>query len=108
MGCWDRPRRMGLRRRLRRPHQPRRTHTHITIHTLVKPFYQVTLAMAVFRRFPWKKVPVYMFAQLMGALCGAAIVYANYFHAIDIYEGGRGIRTVPGTAGLFATYAVRT
>jgi aquaglyceroporin related protein, other eukaryote len=48
-----------------------------------------------------------MFAQLMGALCGAACVYATYFHAIDIVEGGRGIRTVPGTASLFATYAVR-
>lgn len=48
-----------------------------------------------------------MFAQVMGALCGAACLYANYFHAIDIAEGGRGIRTVPGTAGLFATYPVR-
>ncbi|KIJ47800.1 hypothetical protein M422DRAFT_28598 [Sphaerobolus stellatus SS14] len=65
----------------------------------------VTLSFAVFRRFPWRKVPIYMFAQLMGALVGAAIVYANYFHAIDIFEGGRGIRTVPGTASLFSTYA---
>ncbi|KAF8470352.1 aquaporin [Gautieria morchelliformis] len=65
----------------------------------------VTLSLAVFRGFPWKKVPVYMFAQLMGALCGAACVYATYFHAIDIFEGGQGIRTVPGTASLFATYA---
>jgi hypothetical protein len=47
-----------------------------------------------------------MAAQLMGALCGAGCIYANYFHAIDIFEGGRGIRTVPGTAGLFSTYAV--
>ncbi|KAF8583663.1 aquaporin [Ramaria rubella] len=64
----------------------------------------VTLSLAVFRKFPWKKVPIYMFAQLMGALCGAACIYANYFHAINLAEGGRGIRTVPGTAGLFATY----
>ncbi|KAF8530054.1 major intrinsic protein superfamily membrane channel protein [Hysterangium stoloniferum] len=64
----------------------------------------ITLALAVFRGFPWKKVPIYMFAQLMGAICGAAIVYANYFHAIDIFEGERGVRTVPGTASLFATY----
>ena len=66
----------------------------------------VTLALAVFRDFPWKKVPVYFFAQLMGALCGAGIIYADYIHAIDIVEGGRHIRTVPGTAGIFATYAV--
>lgn len=46
----------------------------------------------------------------MGAICGAATVYGNYFHAIDIFEGGRGVRTVGGatsTAGLFGTYAVR-
>jgi len=42
----------------------------------------------------------------MGGLCGAGVIYANYIHAIDIVEGGRGIRTVPGTAGLFATYAL--
>ncbi|GLB45121.1 putative MIP aquaporin (TC 1.A.8) family protein [Lyophyllum shimeji] len=64
----------------------------------------VTLAMATWRGFPWKKVPGYIFAQLMGGLVGAAIVYGNYFHAIDIFEGGRGIRTLK-TAGLFATYA---
>ncbi len=42
----------------------------------------------------------------MGGLCGAGIIYANYIHAIDLVEGGRHIRTVPGTAGLFSTYAV--
>lgn len=67
----------------------------------------VTIAFATFRDFPWRKVPAYIFAQLMGGLCGAAIVYANYIHAIDLVEGGRNIRTVPGTAGLFSTYAVR-
>ncbi|EGN98476.1 hypothetical protein SERLA73DRAFT_183511 [Serpula lacrymans var. lacrymans S7.3] len=66
----------------------------------------VTLALATVRNFPWKKVPIYMAAQLMGALCGAGIVYANYFHAIDLYEGGPGVRTVPGTASLFSTYAL--
>ena len=47
----------------------------------------------------------YIFAQLMGGLVGAALIYANYFHAIDIFEGGRGIRTLK-TASLFSTYAV--
>lgn len=41
----------------------------------------------------------------MGGIVGAALVYANYFHAIDIFEGGRGIRTLK-TAGLFSTFAV--
>ena len=64
--------------------------------------------MATFRDFPWRKVPAYIFAQTMGGLCGAGIIYANYIHAIDLVEGGRHIRTVPGTASLFSTYAVRT
>lgn len=67
----------------------------------------VTIAFAIWRDFPWRKVPAYIFAQVMGGLCGAGIIYANYIHAIDIVEGGRNIRTVPGTAGLFSTYAVR-
>ncbi|PCH34310.1 aquaporin [Wolfiporia cocos MD-104 SS10] len=66
----------------------------------------ITLAMAAFRDFPWRQVPMYIIAQLLGALCGAAIVYANYLHAIDIYEGGRHTRTIEGTAYLFSTYAL--
>jgi len=66
----------------------------------------VTISLATFRDFPWRKVPAYILAQFLGAMCGALIVYANYFHAIDLYEGGPGIRTVPGTAALFSTYAL--
>ncbi|CCL98851.1 uncharacterized protein FIBRA_00857 [Fibroporia radiculosa] len=66
----------------------------------------VTIALAAFRGFPWRKVPIYIFAQIMGGVCGAGIIYANYIHAIDIVEGGRHIRTVPGTASLFSTYAL--
>ncbi|KAF8631692.1 hypothetical protein AX15_002242 [Amanita polypyramis BW_CC] len=63
----------------------------------------VTLTLATFRGFPWKKVPAYILSQLLGAIVGAAIIYANYFHAIDIFEGGRNVRTLK-TAGLFAVY----
>nr|VWP00084.1 Uncharacterized protein [Ganoderma boninense] len=68
----------------------------------------VTIAMATFRPkdFPWRKVPGYILGQVLGGLCGAGIVYANYIHAIDLVEGGRHIRTVPGTASLFGTYAL--
>nr|VWO98413.1 A necrosis toxin (Ptr necrosis toxin) (ToxA) (Toxin A) [Ganoderma boninense] len=67
----------------------------------------VTIAMATFRRdFPWRKVPGYILGQVLGGLCGAAVIYGNYIHAIDLVEGGRDIRTVPGTAGLFGTYAL--
>ncbi|KAG6914093.1 hypothetical protein DXG01_002457 [Tephrocybe rancida] len=71
----------------------------------INPATQVTLTLAVFRGFPWKKVPIYMISQLFGALVGAALVYATYFHAIDIFEGGAGVRTLK-TAGLFSTYAL--
>ncbi|PIL30336.1 transporter [Ganoderma sinense ZZ0214-1] len=68
----------------------------------------VTIAMATFRPkdFPWSKVPAYILGQVLGGLCGAGIVYANYIHAIDLVEGGRHVRTVPGTASLFWTYAL--
>lgn len=66
----------------------------------------VSFANAVFRGFPWKKLPAYIFAQLLGAFVGALIVYANYKSAFDMYEG-HNIRTVLGdkaTAGVFCTY----
>ena len=46
-----------------------------------------------------------MLCQLLGALCGAAIVYGNYVDAINIVEGGQHIRTLK-TAGLFGTTPV--
>ncbi|EED22000.1 aquaglyceroporin, putative [Talaromyces stipitatus ATCC 10500] len=69
----------------------------------------VTFANCLYRKFPWRKFPIYMLAQILGAMTGAAIVYANYKSAIDVYEGGPNIRTVPGysqnaTAGIFCTY----
>ncbi|KAF7292860.1 putative aquaporin 4 [Mycena indigotica] len=65
----------------------------------------VTLALATWRGFPWRKVPVYIFSQILGGVVGAALTYGNYVHAIDTFEGGRNIRTLK-TAGLFATYAL--
>lgn len=67
----------------------------------------VTLANCVFRGFPWRDFPVYMLAQVLGAMCASGIVYANYMSAIDVYEGGAGIRTVTGdhpSAVIFCTY----
>ncbi|KAG5976405.1 hypothetical protein E4U58_004353 [Claviceps cyperi] len=67
----------------------------------------VTLANCVYRGHPWRKFPVYLLAQLAGAMVGAAIVYGNYRSAIDFFEGGSNLRTVSGpnaTAGIFCTY----
>lgn len=63
------------------------------------------MCLAIFRGFPWRKVPGYLLGQLIGAWIGAIVVFGNYFHAIDIVEGGNGERTLK-TASLFATYAV--
>ncbi|CZR67948.1 related to channel proteins [Phialocephala subalpina] len=69
----------------------------------------VTLANCVYRKHPWKKFPFYMAAQFLGAFIASGVVYANYKSAIDVFEGGTNIRTVPGysnhsTAGIFCTY----
>lgn len=70
----------------------------------------VTLSLAVFRGFPWRKVPGYVLAQIAGSTCAAGLNYGLYRRAISLYEGGPGIRTVTGataTANLFATYPRR-
>lgn len=38
----------------------------------------VTLGFAVAGDFPWAKVPMYMLAQVIGAIIGAVIVFLNY------------------------------
>src|SRR5919202_1251960 len=47
----------------------------------------VTLALAVFRGFPWAKVVPYTLAQLAGAFAGAALVYVNYLPAFQTEVG---------------------
>ena len=42
----------------------------------------------------------FLYAQLLGGIIGAGLVYMNYIYATDIVEGGCHIRTL-GTAGLF-------
>lgn len=69
----------------------------------------VTLANCIFRKFPWRKFPTYVLAQTLGGFVASGIVYANYRSAIDVFEGGVGIRTVgleTSTAGIFCTYSV--
>jgi MIP family channel proteins len=65
----------------------------------------VTLALAVLRGFPKRKILPYVFAQLVGAFTGAATVFVTYREAFDHYD--QGTREISGplaTAGIFATY----
>ncbi|MEV6113541.1 MIP family channel protein [Streptomyces sp. NPDC052109] len=68
----------------------------------------VTLAMAVRRGFPWAKVLPYWFAQLVGALTGAALVYLVYHDAISAYDHAAPGPKVNGhtnaTFSIFATF----
>ena len=68
----------------------------------------VTLAQAVKRGFPWKKVPSYMAAQVAGAFVAAAVVYFNYRYAIGSFEHvehiHRGSSDSIGTYSIFATF----
>ena len=39
----------------------------------------VTVAMAISGKLSWKKVPVYMLGQYLGAFLGAVMVYLIYY-----------------------------
>jgi glycerol uptake facilitator protein len=59
----------------------------------------LTLALAVFRDFPWRKVLPYWLAQVAGAFAGAALVYANYLPAFREYDPD-----LSRTASVFTTF----
>jgi glycerol uptake facilitator protein len=59
----------------------------------------VTLALAVFRGFPWSRVLPYSIAQIAGAFVGASLVFLNYRPAF--------LKADPDlvrTAGVFTTF----
>lgn len=65
----------------------------------------VTLALALFRDFPWRKVLPYMLAQVLGGLLGAWIVYVLYAPVIDHYNQVHHMtRAGGGAAGVFFTH----
>jgi glycerol uptake facilitator protein len=66
----------------------------------------VTLALAVFRGFSWRKVLPYCAAQVVGAFVGAGIVYALFVPIIDAFNVAHNVtRAAGGAAGVFFTHA---
>jgi len=65
----------------------------------------VTLALAMYRKFSWKKVLPYCVAQTVGALLGAVIVYRLYLPVIDAWNAAHQLtRAAGGGAGVFFTH----
>ena len=59
----------------------------------------VTLALATFRGFPWRKVIPYWVAQVFGGFCGAAVVFWDFLPAFHAADPG-----LDHTAGVFTTF----
>jgi glycerol uptake facilitator protein len=59
----------------------------------------VTVALAVYRDFPWRKVIPYSLAQVAGAFLAAALVYWNYQPAFQAFDP-----ELVKTAGVFTTF----
>jgi len=65
----------------------------------------VTLALAVFRKFSWRKVVPYCIAQVIGGFAGAAIVYALFVPVINLFNATHNLtRAAGGSAGVFFTH----
>jgi len=66
----------------------------------------VTVALALFQNFPWRKVAPYVSAQFLGAFLAALVVRWNYTEVIGKFDPGHTIKsqgifsTLPGNGAL--------
>ncbi len=67
----------------------------------------VSLAFAVKGDFPWRKIVPYWIAQVAGCFAGAALVYADYFRAINAWNAAHHVASyaAPGGATTFSIFA---
>ncbi|KAG3058183.1 hypothetical protein PI124_g22544 [Phytophthora idaei] len=59
----------------------------------------VTLAHCVYGRLPWWKAPGYMVSQVLGAFCGAFIIYVMQYQNLNVVDPNR-----ETTQSSFSTY----
>lgn len=65
----------------------------------------VTLALAMYRQFEWRKVVPYCLAQVVGAVLGAGLVYQLYSPVINYFNASQHLtRAAGGAAGVFFTH----
>ncbi|KAG8456868.1 hypothetical protein GDO86_002600 [Hymenochirus boettgeri] len=65
----------------------------------------VSLTNCVLGNLQWKKLPIYVLGQILGAFLAAVVVYCLYAEALYTYSGGNLTVTGPlETASIFATY----
>ncbi|KAG8995517.1 hypothetical protein FRB94_009109 [Tulasnella sp. JGI-2019a] len=72
-----------------------------------------TIAFAIFKGFPWKKVPQYIISQIFGAFLAALVVYGAYKQELDLITmelqaagpiAAAKIFSPEGPAGVFALF----
>ncbi|KAG8857962.1 hypothetical protein FRB96_005453 [Tulasnella sp. 330] len=67
-----------------------------------------TISFALYKGFPWRKVPQYILSQLLGAFLAALVVYGAYKQPLDAIiaklqvSAPQDIYSATGPAGLFA------
>ncbi|KAF1816210.1 aquaporin-like protein [Eremomyces bilateralis CBS 781.70] len=73
----------------------------------------ITLSLAIFRGFPWKKVPFYIAAQIFGAFLAGVLLMGQYHEQISLYaatttKAGLGTVFNGGPASILVTLPMPT
>ncbi|RUP45051.1 aquaporin-like protein [Jimgerdemannia flammicorona] len=68
--------------------------SHIPRHNKCVFISYPMICFAIFKGFPWRRVPGYFVAQVIGAFLGAGFVWLNFYSTISNIDGG--IHTITG------------